>query len=190
MKKQFWMAMCMGLGLALATTGAVAQEMGGAMTMKAPADKKPLSPPAKAEVTVAGAAISIDYSAPSVRGRVIFGGLVPWGQVWRTGANAATTLKASANLKIGDLAVPAGTYTLYTLPTETGWTLIVNKQTGQWGTEYDAKQDFGRVALKKSQLADKVETMVLVFEKTKGSMTELHLKWADLDLSVPVTVTK
>ena len=188
MKKQLWMAMCMGLGLALATTGAVAQEMGGAMTMKAPADKKPLSPPAKAEVSVGGAMISIDYSAPSMRGRVIFGGLVPWGQVWRTGANAATTLKTSAGLKIGDLAVPAGTYTLYTLPTETGWTLIVNKQTGQWGLTYNQAQDLGRIPMNMSKPPAPIETYKMTLSSAGGNSGKLQLAWADVVASVPITV--
>src|SRR3984957_16573643 len=83
---------------------------------KTPA-KPVLSPPAKADVTLSNATITIDYSAPSMRGRKIFGDLVPYGKVWRTGANPATILKTTGNLQIGDLSVPAGTYTLYTLPT-------------------------------------------------------------------------
>jgi hypothetical protein len=162
----------------------------GGMQMGQGAPKKPLSPPAKAEVALTGAAVSIDYSAPSARGRVIFGGLVPYGQVWRTGANSATTLQTSADLKIGTLAVPAGTYTLYSLPTENGWLLIVNKQTGQWGTVYDEKQDLGRVELTKGTTPAPVETFVIGFEKTMGASTELHLKWVGLDLSVGVTAAK
>ena len=154
------------------------------------APKPPLSPAAKAEVTLAGASVSIDYSAPSARGRTIFGGLVPYGQVWRTGANAATTLKTGVDLKIGSLAVPAGTYTIYSLPTEDGWMLIVNKQTGQWGTVYDQAQDLGRVALTKGMASSPLETFVIDFEKTMGASTELHLKWVGLDLSVPVTAAK
>ena len=79
-----------------------------------------------------------------MRGRKIMGGLVPYGKVWRTGANPATTLITKANLKIGTLDVPAGTYTIYTLPNEDQWLLIVNKQTGQWGTVYHEDQDLGR----------------------------------------------
>jgi hypothetical protein len=156
------------------------------------AAKKPLSPPAKAEVSVTGADISIDYSAPSIRKRIIFGGLVPYGQVWRTGANAATTLKTSGDLKIGDLMVPAGTYTLYSLPTADGMQLIVNKQTGQWGTVYDAKQDLGRVPMKVAETSAPLETMVIDFENTMGGMgmTELHVKWADRDASVEINVAK
>ena len=127
-----------------------------------------------------------------MRHRAIFGGLVPYGQVWRTGANAATTLKTSGSLKIGDLMVPAGTYTLYSLPTADGMQLIVNKQTGQWGTEYDQKQDLGRVPMKVGKTSSPLETMVIAFEETMGDMgmTELHVKWAGLDASVPVNVAK
>jgi len=157
-----------------------------------PSAQKPLSPPAKAEVSLTGANISIDYSAPSIRKREIFGGLVPYGQVWRTGANAATTLITSGNLKIGDLAVPAGTYTIYSLPTADGMQLIVNKQTGQWGTVYDAKQDLGRVPMKVGKTPAPLETMVIDFEETMGDMgmTELHVKWAGVDASVAVNVAK
>jgi len=149
-----------------------------------------LSPPAKAAVTLPNANITIDYNAPSVRGRTIFGGLVPYGEVWRTGANAATTLKTSGDLKIGDLSVPAGTYTLYSLPTADGWKLIVNKQTGQWGTIYDKAQDLGRVQMSTGSTAVPIETMVIDFEKTLGDTTELHIKWAGVDASVQIAAAK
>lgn len=156
------------------------------------ASKAPLSPPAKADVSLTDANITIDYSAPSMRGRQIFGNgtLVPYGKVWRTGANSATTLKTSGNLKIGSLSVPAGTYTLYSLPTASGWTLIINKQTGQWGTVYKEDMDLGRVPMEKASNASPVEKMVIDFEKTSGDSTELHVKWADVDASVKVTASK
>jgi len=149
-----------------------------------------VSPPAKAEVKLGDADVTIDYCAPSIHGRTIFGGLVPYGEVWRTGANAATTLKTGTNLQIGTLAVPAGTYTLYSLPTADGWTLIVNKQTGQWGTVYDKAQDLGRVPMSTGSNSVPVETFVIDFEKTMGSATELHLKWAGVDASVQVNAVK
>jgi len=149
-----------------------------------------VSLPAKADVILSDATITIDYCAPSMHGRTIFGGVVPYGEVWRTGANAATTLKTSSNLQIGSLTVPAGTYTLYTLPTADGWTLIVNKQTGQWGTVYDKAQDLGRVPMSTGSNSVSVETFVIDFEKTMGSATELHLKWAGVDASVQVNAVK
>jgi hypothetical protein len=103
---------------------------------------------------VGAAQVLVDYSRPSARGRTVWGGaLVPYGQVWRTGANAATQLVTSADLTIGGAAVPAGTYTLFTLPTADGGQLIVNKKTGEWGTEYDAAQDLVRIPLRASALA-------------------------------------
>ncbi len=149
---------------------------------------KPLpSPPAKAEVSLGGKDVSIVYNTPSMRGRKIMGGLVPYGKVWRTGANPATTLKTAANLKIGTATVPAGTYTLYTLPSAGTWKLIINKQTGQWGTDYDEKQDLARVDMKKSALPSPQEKMSISFENTHGNSTDLHVKWETTDVSVPVT---
>jgi len=151
-------------------------------------DKKPpLSPPAKASVSFGSHTVTIDYSAPSMRGRKIFGGLVPYDHWWRTGANSATTLKTDINLKIGDLNVPAGTYTLYTLPAKSGWTLIVNKQTGQWGTKYDETQDLGRVKMLDGVIpSSPVETFQIKFEHTQDLSTELHLEWETTNVYVPV----
>ncbi len=192
MKKWMRTAAVAAMMTGLAVAPALAQQMGGmgAAQTHGKANAAPLSPPAKASVMVAGASITIDYSAPSVRKRKIFGGLVPYGQVWRTGANAATTLKTTANLKIGSLMVPAGTYTLYSMPGADAWKLIVNKQTGQWGTVYHADQDLGRVELKVAKNAAPVEKMKIEFTHTHGAMTELHIVWSDLDLSAPVTVVK
>jgi hypothetical protein len=150
--------------------------------------KPPLSPPAQASVSLAGHTITIDYSAPSMRGRKIFGGLVPYDKVWRTGANAATTLKTDVNLRIGDLGVPAGTYTLYTIPEEHGWTLIMNRQTGQWGTQYDQSKDLGRVKMSEGVVpSNPVETFQIRFENTKGNTSELHLRWETTNVYVSVT---
>lgn len=150
--------------------------------------KPPLSPPAQAKVTFGSKTATIDYSAPSMRGRKIFGGLVPYDHWWRTGANNATTLKTDVNLRIGDLGVSAGTYTLYTIPSEKGWTLIVNKQTGQWGTKYDETQDLGRVKMSEGTLpSSPVETFKIEFEHTKDLTTQLHLKWETTNVFVSVT---
>ena len=165
----------------------------------APAGQKPkfVSPAVKASVVLPNATITVDYSAPSTHGRVIFGAatadqkpLVPYGEVWRTGANAATTLTTNSSLQFGSLLVPAGTYTLYSVPTADGWTLVINKQTGQWGTVYDKSQDFGRVPMETGATATPVETFVIDFEKTLGSVTELHVKWANVDAFVQITAVK
>jgi hypothetical protein len=115
------------------------------------------------------------------------GGLVPYGKVWRTGANPATTLKTSTNLKIGTLDVPAGTYTVYSLPNAAQWLLIINKQTGQWGTVYNENQDLGRTPLTGKALSAPLEVMSLSFEHTSGASTELHIKWETTDEFVKVT---
>jgi Protein of unknown function (DUF2911) len=163
---------------------------GSAIVLAQAAPKTVLSPPMMAKVSVGGGDVTIDYGAPSVRGRKIFGGLVPYGEVWRTGANPATTLTTTVSLKIGDLDVPAGKYTVYSLPTAEGWQLIINKQTGQWGTVYDKSQDLGRTKMTVGTTPAPVEMFVIDFEKTADSATELHLKWAGVDASVPVTVSK
>ena len=153
------------------------------------ADPKKLpSPPATAETTLGGKEITIQYGAPSVRGRKIMGGdPVPYGKVWRTGANTATTLNTEGNLKIGTLSVPAGTYTVYTLPDAANWMLILNKQTGQWGTVYNEGQDLGRTPLTSNPLASSQEVMSISFENSKGKSTELHIKWEKTDEFVTVT---
>lgn len=144
------------------------------------------SPPAVAEVRLDGKPITIDYNTPFIRGRKIMGGLVPYGKVWRTGANPATSLKTAVNLKIGSAMVPAGSYTLYTLPSEGTWKLIINKQTGQWGTEYDQSQDLARVDMEKKTLPAPQEKMSISFENTHGNSTELHVRWEKTDVYVPV----
>jgi len=179
--------------LALGMIGSSAQ---GAAGRSAPAQSEPMatppyvSAPAKADVTLNDAAVTIDYCAPRMHGRTIFGGLVPYGEVWRTGANAATTLKTTGNLQIGDLKVPAGTYTLYSVPSRDGWKLVVNKQTGQWGTVYDETQDLGRVTMEVGSTATPIETFAISFDKTMGDATELHLKWAEVDASVRIRAMK
>ena len=152
--------------------------------------KAPLSPPATAEATIGGKKISIAYSAPSVRGRKIMGELVPYDKVWRTGANSATTLTTEADLQFGDLRVPKGTYTLYTLPGQAEWKLIVNKQTGQWGTEYSEGQDVGRVAMQVRQLSAPMEKFMIVLESKGNTGGLLKMAWENTEASVPFTVAQ
>ena len=134
-----------------------------------------------ARASVGGTEVWVDYGRPLKRGREIFGNVVPWNAVWRTGANAATQLNTSTDLVIGGATVPAGKYTLWTLPTSSGWKLIVNKQTGQWGTEYHAEQDLVRVDAKVETLAAPVEELVIAFEP--GVLT---VTWDKTRVSVPV----
>lgn len=151
-----------------------------------PAGQALPSPAAVADVTLGGKAIKITYNSPSMRGRKIMGGLVPYGEVWRTGANPATTLITTANLKIGTLSVPAGTYTLYTLPSASQWLLIVNKQTGQWGTVYKQDMDLGRTPMQGKTLSAPQEKMSISFENTSGNTTQLHIKWETTDEYVTI----
>lgn len=141
-----------------------------------------LSPRDTTRATIGGAEVWVDYSRPQRRGRVIFGNVVPWNTVWRTGANAATQLNTSADLVIGGVTVPAGKYTLWTLPAPDGWKLIINKQTGQWGTEYDAQQDLVRVDARAQTLANPVEQLLIAFEP--GALT---VSWDKTKVSVPVS---
>jgi hypothetical protein len=148
-------------------------------------DSKP-SPAETATVSLNGHPVTINYSAPSMRGRKIVGELVPYGKVWRTGANEATSLKTDVALKVGGTAVPAGSYTLYSLPDSSGWMLIINKQTGQFGTEYHQEQDLARIPMQSKKLSSPQEKMSISFENTHGKATELHIKWENTDEYVPV----
>src|SRR5277367_5181539 len=111
------------------------------------AQQPPASPPANALVTLNGKSVTINYNSPRLKGRTIGGDIVPYGEVWRTGANPATTLVTAANLKIGTLDVPAGTYTLFTLPSAGQWIFIVSKKTGEWGIPYPEGNDLGRTPM-------------------------------------------
>ena len=153
--------------------------------------KKLLSPPGEASVKFDdGKTVTIQYSRPSMRGRKIFGGLVPYGQVWRTGANAATSLQTDVDLTIGGANVPAGSYTLYTLPGMNSWKLIINKQVGQWGTEYSEGQDLARVDMKVSQLPSGMEIFTISLDKTSATSAMLKLDWENTIASVEVKEKK
>jgi hypothetical protein len=149
---------------------------------QAGATQPPASPRDTAAMTYAGERVYVDYGRPSMRGRTIMGGLVPYGQVWRTGANAATTLVTTRDWRIGGTLVPAGTYTLYTLPGETEWQLIVNRQTGQWGTEYDQAQDLARIPMRVERTAAPVEQFTI--NLVAGSPAQLVMEWENTRASV------
>jgi hypothetical protein len=146
-----------------------------------------MSVPDTVRSTIGAANIEIAYSRPLKRGRVIFGNVVPWNQVWRTGANAATQLTTTKDLMFGSTALPAGKYTLWTLPTPTGAKLIINSQTGQWGTDYDVKRDFARLDLTRTTLTQPVDefTMAVV---PQGAGGVLRLSWDTTEYSIPFTI--
>jgi hypothetical protein len=130
-----------------------------------------------ADVVVSGATISVTYGGPYVKGRKIFGGLVPYGEVWRTGADEATTFTTELELDIGGVKVPKGSYTLYTLPRETSSALIISTQPGQWGMEYDPSRDLARVDLQKETLANPVEQFTISFDRRGTDAAVMKLAW-------------
>jgi hypothetical protein len=158
--------------------------LGGALL----ADQKPLSPSAESVAQIGGKRIAVHYSAPSARGRKIFGELVPYGKVWRTGANAATTLTTEGDMEFKGLAVPKGQYSLYSIPREGGLTLVVNKQTGQWGTRHDAAQDLGRVEMEVQKPPAPVETMAITLAPAGEGKGTLTIAWGEVTASAPFTV--
>ncbi len=154
--------------------------------------KQPASPSATASATIDGKAISITYSSPRVRGREghIFtkDGLIshdPHYPVWRAGANAATTLHAAADLKIGDLMVPKGSYTLFVdISNPDQWELILNKKTGEWGLAYDPSQDLGRVKMKMTKPVAMVEELKYNITDLGGTTGKITLEWENHSASV------
>lgn len=146
--------------------------------------KRP-SPPGTTECTIKGKKVTISYSRPSLRGRKMET-LVPNGQVWRTGANEATTLTTEGDLDIGGAKVPPGTYTLYTLPSAGPWKLIISKQTGQWGTEYHQEQDLARVGMTKSEIVVPVEQFTISLDQDNNSSADLVMEWEKTRLTVVV----
>ena len=187
------------LTLALAATLSAALPASAQMSnMDMPAKQsdapaKPLaSPAAQTDVTLDGTTITINYNSPAMRGRVIMGGLVPYGQPWRTGANPATSFVTTGNLKIGSLSVPAGSYTLFTLPGAPGtpWQLILSKKTGEWGIPYPEGADLGRTEMHLAKLPAPQESMTITFEHTEKRSTYLHVKWETTDVSVKIEAEK
>jgi Protein of unknown function (DUF2911) len=151
-------------------------------------EKKPASPPAKAQCKLAdGKTITIAYSSPRAKGRKIFGGLVPYGEVWRTGANDATTFVTGADLNIGGKDVPAGNYTIFTVPNADKWTLIINKKTGEWGIPYKYEADeLARVDMKASSTPSAVENFTIALSPSGGGCT-LNMSWENTQASVDIS---
>jgi hypothetical protein len=146
------------------------------------------SPVASASCDLGGGkTIKTDYSSPRAKARKIYGGLVPFGEVWRTGANAATTFVTSSDVVVGGKTVPAGSYTIFTVPTADKWTLIVNKKTGEWGIPYKYESDeLARVDMKVSKLPSPVENFTIAYEKS-GSGCTMNIDWETTRASVDVT---
>jgi hypothetical protein len=170
------------LTLSLLTTAAFAQMEG---------KKKPASPPASTECKFSdGKSININYSSPRAKGRKIFGtgdALVPYGEVWRTGANDATTFVTTANVSVGGKDVPAGNYTIFTVPNADQWMLIVNKKTGEWGIPYKYESDeLGRVPMMVSKTSGPVENFTIAFDQM-GSKCTLRMEWENTRASIDIS---
>jgi hypothetical protein len=149
------------------------------------------SPPAKADCKFAdGKSITVNYSSPRMKGRKIFGGLVPFGQVWRAGANEATTFVTDANFTVGGKDVPAGSYTLFTLPNQDSWKLIISKKTGEWGVPYPGEgDDFARIDMKVSQLPSPLENFTIAFDHS-GAACTMRLDWESTRASIEIAEKK
>jgi hypothetical protein len=149
--------------------------------------KRP-SPPGTAECQFAdGKTVHVDYSRPSMKGRKIYGGLVPYDKEWRTGANEASTFVANTNVDVGGLKVPAGNYTLFTVPSQKQWALIISKKTGEWGVPYPGKsEDLGRAPMRSEELSTPVEQFTISFERTSPDACTLRMDWETTRAEVSV----
>jgi hypothetical protein len=172
------------LGLSFLATSAMllmAQEQ-----RPAPSKGGKASPHAAVSATVNGKKIEIVYGRPYKKGRKIFGGLEPYGKVWRTGADEATTLETEGDIMLGSVHVPAGKYSLFTVPNEKEWTLVVNKTVNQWGAfKYDQAQDLGRTPMKVTKANAPVEQFTINIE-SKGNQGTLKLSWDDTVATVAI----
>jgi DUF2911 family protein len=184
-----------GMNILRLISGIAALLFLAALPVQAQKEKR-VSPHETVSATIEGAQIKIVYGRPYTKDpktgemRKIWGSLVPFGKVWRLGADEATLLTTDKEIELGGTKIPAGSYSLYLQPEENGGAkLIVNKQTGQWGTKYDEGQDFARIDMKKNSLAPEVKQFTITLNK-KASGGMLHLKWENIDYSAPITVQK
>jgi Protein of unknown function (DUF2911) len=148
--------------------------------------KRP-SPPAKAACQLgSGKTLTIDYSSPRAKGRKVYGDLVPYGQVWRAGANEATTFVTDTDLTVGGTTVPAGSYTIFTVPNADKWQLVISKKTGEWGTAYPGPgEDLARIDMKISQLPSAIENFTIALDQGGAGCT-LRMDWETTRASVDV----
>lgn len=150
--------------------------------------RPPAASPTQTLVQVVGKTdVTLVYSRPGVKGREIFGGLVPYGEVWRTGANASTKLTLGGDAVIGDITVPAGAYALYSIPGEDEWEIILYKDTSHWGSNgYDEANVLGHFTAPVTKLADKVESFMIGFTAFDGYTATMHLDWDDVRVAFPI----
>ena len=152
---------------------------------------KRASPAANAQCQFSdGKSIKVDYSSPRAKGRKIMGDLVPYGQVWRTGANEATSFVTDTNLTAGGKDIPAGNYTIFTVPAADKWTLIINKKTGEWGIPYKYESDeLARVDMSVSKTSAPVENFTIAFDQ-KGNSCTMHMEWENTRAQVDISEKK
>lgn len=132
--------------------------------------------------------VTVKYSRPSVKNRKVFGELVPYNQIWRTGANESTIISFPINLEINNNPIPAGSYTIFTIPGESEWTIILNKNTALWGVfKYSDKEDILRFKVKPTILKDKVETFEIRFQKIKNNTAQMQLAWDNVMVEFPIS---
>lgn len=147
------------------------------------------SPPAVVKQRVAATEIEINYNRPSMRGRETFGALIPYDQVWRTGADAASKISFSTPVSFGAKPVPAGSYELFSIPGKGEWTVIVAKDRSQWGSyKYDPEHDVARVTTKPVMLTERVETLTLSLDELTSSSTVLNIAWDKVRVPVEIVI--
>jgi hypothetical protein len=162
--------------------------LGAIIGVRAAQEKRPRpSPAATATCDLGGGkTLTVNYSSPRMNGRKIYGGLVAYGEVWRAGANEATTFVSNADLNVGGKTIPAGNYTLFAIPDKDKWTLIVSKKTGEWGTPYPgAESDFARIDMTASTLPSTVENFTIAFDKNPDGCI-MRLDWETTRASISV----
>lgn len=169
------------LVIALAVPSLNAQERGN--------DSPRVSPNASVEQTIGTTNLRVTYGRPSVRGREIFSanGLAAYGEVWRTGANESTNVTVSAPIQVGGETLAEGTWSLYTIPGSSEWTVILNRKLS-WGTEYDESQDLFRITVS-AESADHQEQFLITFDEVSESEATLNLNWEDVRVPIPLSVS-
>lgn len=153
------------------------------------AERPRISPHESVSATVNGTRIEIVYGRPAMRGRTIFGGLVPYGRVWCPGADEATTLDSTRALQIGSLRVPAGPHTIWMLPTVDRWTLIVSREPSGFHTQYNPRADLGRVELQNRALASPIERLTFRIEPTPTG-GRIAMSFENIEVSVPFSLVR
>jgi hypothetical protein len=146
---------------------------------------KSFSPAATAQLTQGDLEVKVDYCQPAVKGRVIFGELVPYGQVWRTGANEATVVEINRDVKVAGSDLKAGKYSLWTVPTPENWTIIFNSETGQWGTMYANDKDVLKVEVPSVMKNNSTERFSIDLQTIGENSIEMILEWDKTRVSVP-----